>query len=137
MAKQNWQSTTCRKLVRHYLARKPAVMAGQTRPMRKPKFIAGMLLRVHGIGAMGAFQQVQSGLGEAWPAEVGPLLKKALNAELRAVHGQVRCKFCERQAAPADDLLDWMTTVKQAWWACPPCTAAQGLAEGTPVDEPN
>ncbi|MBW2672386.1 MAG: hypothetical protein JRD89_03070 [Deltaproteobacteria bacterium] len=135
MGKQSWKSQRCQKLVRHYVARKPAALSGKTRVMTKPRFIAGMLLVTHGAAAYAAFCAIQKQCDQGWPESAGALLKQALNDELREEHGELTCKFCERRATNDEDLLDWMTTQTQAWWACPACTAAQGLNEGDETSE--
>ena len=130
MANIPWKSPRCQKLVRHYVAKKPIARSGNTRVMTRPRFIAGMLLAAHGEAAYEAFCVIQQQHDQGWPKEAGAMLRHALNDELRAVHGQVACKFCHRLVAEDDDMLDWMTTVARAWWACPDCVEAQGLRYG-------
>jgi len=137
MADQLWKCKKARKLVAHYQAQKPKVMAGNPAPLKQPRFIAGMLLKMFGSMAHERYESMQHQKEYLWPEEVGRLLKAALKDEATAEYGKVTCKFCMRESSEEDDLMQWITTVKKAWWACPECTEKEHLETGADVEEPN
>jgi hypothetical protein len=136
VSEQKWKSQPARDLVSFYLQRKPGVLAGERsldQLNTEPRFVAGMLLRVYGGGALEAYRTAKVALGASWPREVEQLLRATLDAELRAVHGEPACCFCHYKSTTEDDLNDWLVSGRGRW-ACPSCIRVQGLAEGQEVE---
>jgi hypothetical protein len=121
----NWRSKKAQNLVRHYLQHKARA---KIKTVKQPKFIAGNLLVAYGMQALGAYHEAQRKFGNAFPKQVGQLVREALNAELRSVHGSPTCTMCDRKAEPHEELVDWLVTLESLRWCCPEC-ADKGLAK--------
>lgn len=135
-----WKSRSARALVEFYLERKPGVLSGQLgleKLNREPRFVAGMLLRTYGGGALEAFEQAKRLLGADWPDGTEALLREALKAELHAVHGTVHCCFCHRPSTADEDLNDWLRSYQTERWACPSCAAEATIQAGDEVEPSN
>lgn len=122
----SWRGAEARRLLDIYYEYKRSALAsapGRRRRLGTPEEWAGSLLVIFGARALDKLDEPGAPLLPQ-RKQIRKLLRRAIESELRAQHGNVTCHACGKSDAPT---LEWRSAADgdgdgDGWkWACPLC----------------